>query len=75
MKFVQFVAKNSDTLPPISAEDDLRFGQVVDGDARQGVPLEFRIEGDEGVMGFFDEGVVVGKCSNCGRNRVFVHTD
>lgn len=34
-----------------------------------------RIEGDEGVMGFFDEGVVVGKCSGCGRNRVFVYTD
>lgn len=34
-----------------------------------------RVEGDEGVMGFFDEGVVVGKCSGCGRNRVFVYTD
>ena len=34
-----------------------------------------RIEGDEGVMGFFDEGVVVGKCSHCGRNRTLVHTD
>lgn len=34
-----------------------------------------RIEGDEGVMGFFDEGVVVGKCSSCGRNRVIVYTD
>jgi len=34
-----------------------------------------RIEGDEGVMGFFDEGVVVGKCCRCGRNRAFVYTD
>jgi hypothetical protein len=34
-----------------------------------------RIEGDEGVMGFFDEGVVVGRCSHCGRNRALVHTD
>jgi hypothetical protein len=34
-----------------------------------------RIEGDEGLSGFFDEGVVVGKCSRCARNRVFVYTD
>ncbi|MGD9001594.1 MAG: hypothetical protein PVF04_02930 [Anaerolineae bacterium] len=34
-----------------------------------------RMEGDEGLLGFFDEGVVVGQCSECGRNRVFVHTD
>ena len=34
-----------------------------------------RIEGDEGIMGFFDEGVVVGKCASCGRNRVMVYTD
>lgn len=34
-----------------------------------------RIEGDEGLMGFFDEGVVVGKCSQCGQNRALVHTD
>ena len=34
-----------------------------------------RIERDEGLPGFFDEGVVVGKCSQCGRNRAFVHTD
>jgi hypothetical protein len=34
-----------------------------------------RIEGDEGVLGFFDEGVVVGKCSRCGRLRAFVYTD
>jgi hypothetical protein len=34
-----------------------------------------RIERDEGIMGFFDEGVVVGKCSHCGRNQVLVSTD
>jgi hypothetical protein len=34
-----------------------------------------RIERDEGIMGFFDEGVVVGKCSHCGRNRALVYTD
>jgi hypothetical protein len=34
-----------------------------------------RIEGDEGLVGFFDEGVVVGQCSRCGRNRAFVCTD
>jgi hypothetical protein len=34
-----------------------------------------RIERDEGVLGFFDEGVVVGKCSECGRNQAFVYTD
>jgi hypothetical protein len=34
-----------------------------------------RIERDEGVLGFFDEGVVVGKCSECGRNRALVYTD
>ena len=40
------------------------------------VVAEFeRIEGDEGLPGFFDEGVVVGQCSQCGRNRVLAHTD
>jgi hypothetical protein len=34
-----------------------------------------RFEGDEGVFGFFDEGVVVGKCLECGCNRVMVYTD
>ena len=34
-----------------------------------------RMESDEGLMGFFDEGVVVGKCSRCGRNRALVYTD
>ena len=34
-----------------------------------------RFEGDEGLSGFFDEGVVVGKCHRCGRNRVMVYVD
>ena len=34
-----------------------------------------RIEGDGGLLGFFDEGVVVGQCPRCGRNRALVHTD
>jgi hypothetical protein len=34
-----------------------------------------RIEGDEGLAGFFDEGVVVGQCRRCGRNKAFVYTD
>jgi hypothetical protein len=34
-----------------------------------------RIERDEGMMGFFDEGVVVGQCSACGRKRALVYTD
>jgi len=34
-----------------------------------------RFERDEGLMGFFDEGVVVGKCSECGRNRIMFYTD
>lgn len=34
-----------------------------------------RIEREDGLLGFFDEGVVVGKCAKCGRNRAFVHTD
>jgi ribosomal protein S14 len=34
-----------------------------------------RIEGDEGLSGFFDEGVVVGKCESCDRKRAFVYTD
>jgi ribosomal protein S27E len=34
-----------------------------------------RIERDEGLMGFFDEGVLVGQCAECGRNRALVHTD
>jgi hypothetical protein len=34
-----------------------------------------RIEGEKGIPGFFDEGVIVGKCTTCNRNRVFVYTD
>ena len=34
-----------------------------------------RIEGGEGLMGFVDEGVVVGKCCLCGRGRALVYTD
>ena len=34
-----------------------------------------RIEQDEGKLGFFDEGVVVGQCSACGRKRALVYTD
>jgi hypothetical protein len=34
-----------------------------------------RYEGDEGVMGFFDEGVIVGQCTSCGKNQAFVFTD
>lgn len=34
-----------------------------------------RTEGEEGIPGFFDEGVIVGKCILCHRNRAFVFTD
>lgn len=34
-----------------------------------------RIEGEKGIPGFFDEGVIVGKCSECNLNRVIVYTD
>ena len=34
-----------------------------------------RFERDEGIMGFFDEGVVVGQCAHCGKNRTLVCTD
>ena len=34
-----------------------------------------RYEGEGGIPGFFDEGVIVGKCNDCGLNRVFVYTD
>ena len=34
-----------------------------------------RIEGDEGVFGFFDEGVVVGQCAVCGKDQIFFFTD
>ena len=34
-----------------------------------------RYEGEEGLTGFFDEGVLVGKCAVCGRNQALVFTD
>ena len=34
-----------------------------------------RYEGEQGIPGFFDEGVIVGKCSKCSRNLVFANTD
>lgn len=34
-----------------------------------------RIEGDQGLPGFFDEGVIVGQCPRCGRYTAFVYTD
>ncbi len=34
-----------------------------------------RIEGDAGIPGFFDEGVIVGQCAACGQNHTFVYTD
>ncbi len=34
-----------------------------------------RFEGDEGIPGFFDEGVVVGMCSECQRKQMLVETD
>ena len=35
----------------------------------------FWLEREEGMMGFFDEGVVVGKCVECGQEQAFVYTD
>jgi hypothetical protein len=34
-----------------------------------------RIERENGLAGFFDEGLVVGKCASCNRNRVIISTD
>ena len=34
-----------------------------------------RFEQAGGIPGFFDEGIVVGKCAACSRNRSFVFTD
>jgi hypothetical protein len=34
-----------------------------------------RFEGEDGLPGFFDESVVVGRCAHCGRQRAFVYTD
>jgi hypothetical protein len=45
------------------------------GNTRFWVAMVERIEGNEGLPGFFDEGVIAGQCSQCGRNQVFVYTD
>jgi hypothetical protein len=34
-----------------------------------------RFEGEQGLTGFFDEGVVVGACTRCGRHRALAYTD
>ncbi len=34
-----------------------------------------RYEGPSGLAGFFDEGVLVGKCETCGTARTFLFTD
>ncbi len=34
-----------------------------------------RTEGENGIPGFFDEGVIVGKCTACSQNKVFVYID
>lgn len=34
-----------------------------------------RTEGENGIPGFFDEGVIVGNCTVCNRNRIIVSTD
>jgi hypothetical protein len=39
------------------------------------VGLLERYEGEEGLPGFFDEGVVAGQCALCGQNRAVVFTD
>lgn len=39
------------------------------------VAMVERIEGEDGLPGFFDEGVMVGECCRCGRHTAFVYTD
>ena len=34
-----------------------------------------RIEGAGGLPGFFDEGVLVGRCADCGRMQAFIFSD
>ena len=34
-----------------------------------------RVEGEKGIPGFFDEGVIAGRCLSCHRNRVIVYFD
>jgi hypothetical protein len=45
------------------------------GSTRFWVAMVERIEGDQGLSGFFDEGVIVGECSQCGKRVAFVYTD
>lgn len=45
------------------------------GSTRFSVAMCERYEGDDGIPGFFDEGVIVGKCADCKRNAVFAFTD
>jgi hypothetical protein len=39
------------------------------------VAMVERIEGDQGLPGFFDEGVIVGQCYRCGQRVALVYTD
>ena len=39
------------------------------------VGLGERFEGEQGIPGYFDEGVVVGKCCICNLNKAIVYTD
>jgi hypothetical protein len=39
------------------------------------VAMVERVEGAQGLPGFFDEGVIVGQCSQCGKRVVFAYTD
>ena len=34
-----------------------------------------RTEGEHGIPGFFDEGVIAGKCTSCNRNKAIVFID
>lgn len=34
-----------------------------------------RYEGEQGIPSFFDEGVIVGKCTKCNRNKALAFTD
>jgi hypothetical protein len=45
------------------------------GNACFWVAMVERIEGGQGLPGFFDEGVVVGQCPECGQRVAFVYTD
>ena len=45
------------------------------GNAQFVVALCERYEGDDGIPGFFDEGLVAGRCTRCGKSRIIVVTD